>query len=902
MAVNNVSEPPGLSYMDFPEPISLHVGSSLVFRGDALNRVGIRMSRRKISGVKTIWAAIVALYDDSIDKETGFHFRRVLKKIAFWAYKVSERVFLDQCKQAFQDARELWLEAKSLSWDVEEKAKRSFLLGWIVKPLKGDLYQHTLAQLSFVKRALPYPEPGSEVKQINQHKVDLGAFPCPTREDTLERARIFAFQWALRYLPHLEDVTPSMLNVSSSACVEYTRREGGQIRWWQEAISAFRLETQIPLHIGDVATPWEPLPEVIGGIGIQTALNEFDLYHIPIKDPSIRVGNEDYEAFKALHELDHKEEDPPDMGIKPLVRSFGRHVEVFNASFQGTFDARKAPDPQFPPIPWDVIPRPIGVVTTVPERGLKNRIVTKSPAGVVVLGHLARQRLIQGLKRTPETAGPLNGIPEDDLVNRLGRCTGAVLSSDLRAASDLLPHDLVRAIVEGLALSGRFTLVELWGLCLCTQSQILEYPDGEKFASTRGILMGLPTTWCLLSIIHLFWWKEAIRSSSLPRKAWASACICGDDLIAVAPPVVLDRYERLVQICGGELSPGKHMRSKSRGVFLEMLFGFTGPERSLVTSHSVRLGNATLFPEKRAMFVSRPTIDRELSLPLRSLFEDAPEESGSGRSSRPVSHLPEWVMAGEVTEGYTLLGFPKETVRRLVMCAYPSAHEQLRKANIPPFLPRMLGGGGLLPLQEDPKVSKLAGASYRKALAVLVTDTSLTSDPNCLARIWMLTKDRILSDSQTIADKQYLRVRAKSQRTGSQTDSQMAFDDLRTGLITRIDSWNRLLRDPKDPKVQRINLHRVQKTLSTRVRTLIEKWPSVKPVSNMRLSALVTRLNDLRKDIVDVVDRSRLNIPPEFEFDSEDRICRNAVESTKFLARISMLGEEINIQAYGPGD
>jgi len=93
-----------------------------------------------------------------------------------------------------------------------------------------------------------------------------------------------------------------------------------------------------------------------------------------------------------------------------------------------------------------------------------------------------------------------------------------VLSSDLTAASDLLPLDLISALVEGLIspLEAR-GLEPFWGEALRVLSgpQNLSWKEGERIWTKRGILMGLPTTWFLLNLVHQFWCHLAVERSEV---------------------------------------------------------------------------------------------------------------------------------------------------------------------------------------------------------------------------------------------------------------------------------------------------------------------------------------------------------------------------------------------------
>jgi hypothetical protein len=227
---------------------------------------------------------------------------------------------------------------------------------------------------------------------------------------------------------------------------------------------------------------------------------------------------------------------------------------------------------------------PSASVEILRELGLKCRVVTKSPAALVYALHPVRRRLLAGLRSCKEVGELLNGNLRACLDRYVG-AVGTVASSDLTAATDLLPHDLVQSIVDGLAESGKFEPWEITSLRLGTGPQNVNWPSsahaGEKgrtspVLTSRGILMGLPTSWAILNLVHLFWWHEALRESScLTTRRGVFSCF-GDDALIVAEPPVLESYDRLISECGGKLSVGKHARSSTRGVYLERLLLFQG--------------------------------------------------------------------------------------------------------------------------------------------------------------------------------------------------------------------------------------------------------------------------------------------------------------------------------------
>jgi hypothetical protein len=92
-------------------------------------------------------------------------------------------------------------------------------------------------------------------------------------------------------------------------------------------------------------------------------------------------------------------------------------------------------------------------------------------------------------------------------------------------------------------------------------------------------MMGMPTTWFFLSLLHLFWIDEAVRvgsrglSQSLHRNLKYRAAVCGDDLVAHWPNAIVREYDNVVLKSGGKFSAGKHfVTSNGRGVFTEKIF------------------------------------------------------------------------------------------------------------------------------------------------------------------------------------------------------------------------------------------------------------------------------------------------------------------------------------------
>jgi hypothetical protein len=182
-------------------------------------------------------------------------------------------------------------------------------------------------------------------------------------------------------------------------------------------------------------------------------------------------------------------------------------------------------------------------VVAVPERGWKSRIVTKHHVSLLTAGHAVRELLWPALERDVRTKDVLRGkgLNTVDQAFRSPKPVRGyqILSSDLTAASDLLPAWLVNALVEGVIDGSKE--MPFWvkkTMRLSTGSFELSYPDGSSTAtggpviSQRGLLMGLPLTWFFLCLAHFFWIDEA----TLGDPVLSNRCrVCGDDLVAHWP-------------------------------------------------------------------------------------------------------------------------------------------------------------------------------------------------------------------------------------------------------------------------------------------------------------------------------------------------------------------------------
>jgi hypothetical protein len=327
-------------------------------------------------------------------------------------------------------------------------------------------------------------------------------------------------------------------------------------------------------------------------------------------------------------------------------------------------------------------------------------------------------------------------------------------------------------------------------------------------------------------------------------------------MAAVASPAILDEYERLMHACGGELSKGKHCRSEYRGVFVEKLVEFKYEETvPFVTERPVWLRISR--KRRRLTFEGKhhhcPHNVEPLLLdvvPIKGFFECGVQQP----MRKSPTALPDWVVAGEVSEALRLDGVSPYQNFMLCRVAFPKATKQLRDHRIPPYLPRFLGGGGLVPMTgDDTKIKRLASKGYRKALTSLLTDESTDRDPQILSRIWLCTKERYASwVSQEIDG--FLKT-IDHHLGDSPPEDGRQWDDCGTDFLENaLSRLNQRCQLAYEIPPQEVRLSMVAKSLSKRIDTLSGSWQSCHGWSKS--------ISATREVYAQLVEQSRVWLPP----------------------------------------
>jgi hypothetical protein len=363
-------------------------------------------------------------------------------------------------------------------------------------------------------------------------------------------------------------------------------------------------------------------------------------------------------------------------------------------------------------------------VLSIKERGGKARIVTKSPGALVALAHIGRKEALRALRTHPAAALTLRG----DLPTQM-RGVGQVVSADLETASDLIPHDLARAMWEGFCdgagLSDELRHVGFLSL----GPQRVTWPNGDTSVTSRGILMGLPLTWVVLSMVQIFCAEEALRqawqlnSREQPPSSLQPFFVCGDDLIAVWTTGATRCYERIMAECGLRFSKGKHLISPNKGVFLEKILVFERRRRFEARGPLTRT-LADFFPLEEQWLIELVKVSQ--AFPLKGLVSPS-FPPGAEKS------LPSWWSAGA-----TSWELAKHTGPRRVSMVQRVVKDYSRLGHLGLYRPRSLGGLGLLPPRGSrTPLKRVCSRRFRKAAAILATGSN--QDISDLRSAWTLS-------------------------------------------------------------------------------------------------------------------------------------------------------------------
>lgn len=147
------------------------------------------------------------------------------------------------------------------------------------------------------------------------------------------------------------------------------------------------------------------------------------------------------------------------------------------------------------------------------------------------------------------------------------------LSSDLTAATDYVSLEAIQIVLD--EIRNRYDLTDLQKRYIdkCLSSDLEYEIDGKTYhvKQRRGSLMGLPHTWSVLNLLHLFAVEYAAKKATSAYGYWSrKVAVCGDDLLA---PFESENhvawYRYAIESLGFKLNETKTFRSVTHGVFCE---------------------------------------------------------------------------------------------------------------------------------------------------------------------------------------------------------------------------------------------------------------------------------------------------------------------------------------------
>lgn len=286
---------------------------------------------------------------------------------------------------------------------------------------------------------------------------------------------------------------------------------------------------------------------------------------------------------------------------------------------------------------------------SVPERGYKCRVVTKSDPRLICRAHEERSRLWRILLRIPQISRNLGAIPR---VIRVAR-TGILVSTDMSQATDALSHKALSWICLEFNIDSR----------LLYEFSVVE-PGKDRVPYLRGCPMGTPVSWAVLSLLHYM-----ILRTVTGNKYFA---ICGDDAIARMDMLTFNWYKDMLFSVGLELNLSKTFLSDSYGTFCEGYYKASKGDRGLLS--------------------------RLPAVPTR-VFN--PSESDW------TSNIQ------QIFKEYVNLGVSLRKLNRATKVAFPHVYYMCRNYQVNPYLPTFLGGVGLPPPRDDCYLTVEEKAVYR---------------------------------------------------------------------------------------------------------------------------------------------------------------------------------------------
>jgi len=547
--------------------------------------------------------------------------------------------------------------------------------------------------------------------------------------------------------------------------------------------------------------------------------------------------------------------------------------------------------------------------------GVKTRVISKGDEDLNPLAHSIRHILFQALRRDPVLKYAISCQDDEALEELILKRLFMVgtklrlLSTDLTAATDLILMEFFQAgadgFSDGFGLSDEAReLAQLavgpqrmtWTIKADTApgpewTQPTNEVTGEPIPRTwettavtnRGSMMGCPITFSLLCLVHRWACERAIslyehelrpqeplrgpEQLGFGFKKWPYI-IRGDDAGAPWPERLNAIYTDVMTNVGAKFSEGKHYYTQPLepdGIDTKILWYCE--KMYVFRAQKVRTPNG---------FRIQLSVVKDVAVPMAGIVHlGCCIPQGAGEVDRGY---PGWASIGATVA--SLSGdYPNRTrcIARAILTIHPGLPEWFRSRGFYPYLPRELGGAGLLPWHGTNRVLDLCSREHAKALAILLTDESPEVDWLVFERPWATLqpgrhKDLAAADlGYEIEDGNYRFFRRSGEKAPACLEpiGLPRKDWERKAVHHRSKTYVLMLDLPREeatdtrpnPRVKKgfaIQPTKVSAALKRASKTVVSKWPGVQPLRNVALDKLLAkRAYDLDDVVVyqTIVDR-----------------------------------------------
>jgi len=417
-------------------------------------------------------------------------------------------------------------------------------------------------------RQLPAGDASTEKKSLHTFKESVTAEFKEDR-DFLERIERSSESIA-RFVSSKMKSTESEAHISVGAGGSYslTVAEGG--RSMEVYLEALPILEHVPLADEEIKTPWGVFTTP-AGIARWRSWGRSKIYNHWIQ------GQPKFGIFDPSEYIGQSPETAPHMYFD---KSYG-FGEILPVTYLGEADLVKqgydyALGMQLTVAAFIAMQKHEGTiparVLTVPEPGLKARIVTTTTWWNNLLQQSVSHRLIRLLREHPFSEAGLTRSNQAWNFQYLAAGKelpkgSELLVSDLKEATDHIPHSVGLALLRGFArgLSETIPGFEIAARLSCSD-RIFHTPIGIILSSGRGIMMGEPMAKPTLTLHQLVMEDLAFHDlHNIPDYEVVSPvdktrcfAVGGDDVIGMGPRPYLEGISNNLTLAGAKLSPEKH--------------------------------------------------------------------------------------------------------------------------------------------------------------------------------------------------------------------------------------------------------------------------------------------------------------------------------------------------------